>query len=230
MCLCLWVCLYDSSPTPKARSFGGIITLLHFPMSPTLSIWSKISLCSPADTGPRTDFMTPLIIVPNVKFKFNTKEGGPGINYKGHPILTMQCRIWLHFLYSVIDLIGSLGTNEPNTKNRDEPGHFDDIILSIWGASCSQWWEDCGLVWRERILTLIFSVSCQRLINLFLWYWRCPSWSCFISNGLYLDHCLILNSCFWEIGLEKGLCCLQWNIMSISSPVQYYWICQVRYF
>lgn len=70
-----------------------------------------------------------LIIVPNVKFKFNTKEGVPGINFKGHPILTMQCRIWLHFLCSVIDLIGSLGTNKPNTKNRDEPGHFDDIIL-----------------------------------------------------------------------------------------------------
>lgn len=108
MCLCLCVCLYDSSPT-------GIITLLHFS---TLSVWSKISLYTSADTGPRTVFTfhySALIMVPNVKYKFNTKEGGPGVNFKGHPILTMQCRIWLHFLCGVIDLIGSLGTNEPNT-------------------------------------------------------------------------------------------------------------------
>lgn len=162
MCLCLWVCLYDSSsPT-------GIITLLHFS---TLSVWSKISLYSSADTGPRTDFAfhySALIMVPNVKCKFNTKERVPGMNFKGHPILTMQCGIWLHFLCCVIDLIGSLGTNEPNTESRDEPGHFDDIILSMWDVSCSQCWEDCGLVWREWTLTLMFSVSCQRLIRVSL--------------------------------------------------------------
>lgn len=127
MCLCLWVCLYDSSPTPKARSFGGIIILLHFPRSPT--DLKSVLLVSWHWTENRFYISWLLIIVPNVKFKFNTKEGGPGINFKGHPILTMHCRIWLHFLCSVIDLIGSLGTNEPNTKNRDEPGHFDDIIL-----------------------------------------------------------------------------------------------------
>lgn len=172
-------------------------------------------------------FITLLITVPNVKY---TKEGGPGMNFKGHPILTMQCRIWLHFLCGVIDLIGSQGTNEPNTENRDEPGHFDDIILlcemlPVPSVEKIEAW--CGGEWT---LMPVFSFSCQRLIHLFLWYWRWLSLSCFVSNGLYLDHCLILNSCIWEIGLEKGLCCLQWNIMSISSPVQFDWICQFSYF
>lgn len=170
-------------------------------------------------------FITLLIMVPNVKYTFNTKEGGPEMNFKGHPMLTMQCGIWLHFLCGVIDLIGSLGTNEPNTENRDEPGHFDDIILSMWDASCSQVSEDCGLVWREWTLTPMFSVSCQRLINLFLWYWRWLSLSCLLSN-----HCLILNSPFSKPISQKQLCCLQWNIMNISSPVQFYRICQVSYF
>lgn len=103
---------------------------------------------------------------------FNTKEGRSGIDFKGQLIWTRKCRIWLHFLYGGIDLIGSLGANEPNTKNRDESGCFDDIILSMWDASCSHWWEDHGLGWRECTLTLIFYVSCQKLINLFLWYCR----------------------------------------------------------